>query len=168
MIKICWYGPLRVISLALILTCAFFPAPLYAAEDGSSEVHIDADSVVYQENTGIATADGNVKVRSKTLRLFAPHVEYNSNNQLVEAFSDERGKVDLFSGPDRLTGNHLTYSLETRRGVLTDASGKMEALYMQGNDVRVMPMEDAVKFGVLKSRLKRKRPTQRMSRSPSG
>ncbi|HAH70176.1 MAG TPA: LPS-assembly protein LptD, partial [Synergistaceae bacterium] len=93
--------------------------------------------------TGIATADGNVKVRSKTMRLFAPHVEYNSNSQLVEAFSDERGKVDLFSGPDRLTGEHLTYSLETRRGVLTDASGKMEALFMKGNDVRVMPMEDA-------------------------
>ena len=150
------YGPLRVISLALILACTFFLTPLYA-EDDRDEVHIDADSVVYQENTGIATADGNVKVRSKTMRLFAPHVEYNSNSQLVEAFSDERGKVDLFSGPDRLTGEHLTYSLETRRGVLTDASGKMEALFMQGNDVRVMPMEDAVKFGVLKSRPKKKK-----------
>lgn len=150
------YGPLRVISLALILACTFFLTPLYA-EDDRDEVHIDADSVVYQENTGIATADGNVKVRSKTMRLFAPHVEYNSNSQLVEAFSDERGKVDLFSGPDRLTGEHLTYSLETRRGVLTDASGKMEALFMKGNDVRVMPMEDAVKFGVLKSRPKKKK-----------
>ena len=144
-------GPIKVIVLGLIFTCAFLLTPL-SAEETPDEVHIDADSVVYQENTGIATADGNVKVRNKTMRMFAPHVEYNSNNQLVEAFSDQRGKVTLFSGPDKLTGEHLTYSLETRRGVLTDASGKMDALYLYGGDVKVMPMDDAVKFGALKSR----------------
>ncbi|MDD3318716.1 MAG: LptA/OstA family protein, partial [Synergistaceae bacterium] len=107
--------PLKVILLGLILACVFLLTPLYA-EETPDEVHIDADSVVYQENTGIATADGNVKVRNKTMRLFAPHVEYNSNNQIMEAFSDQRGNVTLFSGADKLTGEHLTYSLETRRG----------------------------------------------------
>jgi len=152
--KIFMGGPIKVIVLGLIFTCAFLLTPL-SAEETPDEVHIDADSVVYQENTGIATADGNVKVRNKTMRMFAPHVEYNSNNQLVEAFSDQRGKVTLFSGPDKLTGEHLTYSFETRRGVLTDASGKMDALYLYGGDVKVMPMDDAVKFGALKSRPKK-------------
>ena len=99
MIKICWYGPLRVISLALILTCAFFPAPLYAAEDGSSEVHIDADSVVYQENTGIATADGNVKVRSKTLRLLPCMSNTTATTSLWKLFpTKEERSIFLRSG----------------------------------------------------------------------
>lgn len=152
--KISLSGPIKVILIGLIFIFVFLLKPL-SADETTDEVHIDADSVVYQENTGIATADGNVKVRNKTMRLFAPHVEYNSNNQLVEAFSDERGKVTLFSGSDKLTGEHLAYSLETRRGLLTDASGKMDALYLQGGDVKVMPMEDALKFGVIKSRPKK-------------
>lgn len=152
--KIFLPGPIKVIVLGLIFTCAFLLTPL-SAEEAPDEVHIDADSVVYQENTGIATADGNVKVRNKTMRMFAPHVEYNSNNQVLEAFSDQRGKVTLFSGQDELTGDHLTYSLETRRGVLTDASGKMDAMYVQGGNVKVMPMDDAVKFGVIRSRPKK-------------
>ena len=146
--------PIKVITLSLVFALVFLLSPL-SAEEKPDEVHIDGDSVVYEENTGIATADGDVKVRNKDLRLFAPHVEYNSNNQIVEAFSDERGKVTLLSGPNKLVGDHLTYSLDTRRGVLTDASGKMDALYMQGRDVRVMPMSDAVKFGVFKSRPKK-------------
>lgn len=154
--KIFLSGSIKVILLGLTFTCLFFIAPL-SADEAPDEVHIDADSVVYQENTGIATADGNVKVQNKTMRLFAPHVEYNSNNQILEAFSDERGKVTLFSGPDKITGENLTYSLVTRRGLMTDASGKMDALYMQGGDVKVMPMEDAFKFGVIKSRPKKRK-----------
>ena len=154
MIKICWYGPLRVISLALILTCAFFPAPLYAAEDGSSEVHIDADSVVYQENTGIATADGNVKVRSKTLSSL-PRMSNTTATTSCGSFSDEREKVDL-SPVGQTDGKSSDLQPRDEKGVLTDASGKMEALYMQGNDVRVMPMEDAVSSGSLSHGLKEK------------
>lgn len=151
MIKISLCVTIRTFLLGLVFISVLFLTPL-SAEEIPEEVHIDADSVVYQENTGIAKAEGNVKVHNKSMRLFAPRVEYNSNNQLVEAFSDQRGRVTLFSGPDKLTGEHLTYSLETRRGIMTDASGKMDALYLQGGNVKVMPMNDAVKFGVLKSR----------------
>lgn len=152
MMKTFYQQSLKVILLGLILVCAFLP-PLYA-EDTSDEVHIDADSVVYQENTGKATADGNVKVRSKTMRFFAPHLEYNSNNQLIDAFSDERGNVTIFSGPDKLTGDHLTYNLETRRGILTDASGKMDVFFIKGQDINIMSVEDALKFGLISSRSK--------------
>ena len=132
-----------------MLILRIFSCALYAAEDGSSEVHID-DSVVYQENTGTATADGNVKVRSKRW-AFAPHVEYNSNNQLVEAFpTKEKGR----SFPVRQTdGNHLTYSLETRRS--PDRRFRQDGSPTQGNDVRVMPMEDAVKFNLVTAKKKK-------------
>lgn len=144
-----------LLFIVLVLFLSLLHVHPSLAEEKGEEVHIDADSVVYQENTGMATAEGNVKVRNKNLRLFAPRVEYNSNNQLVDAFADEREKVTILSGPDKLVGEHLTYSLETRRGVLTDASGKLEAIYLKGNDVRVMPMEDAIKFGVIRGRPKK-------------
>ena len=64
------FGSLNVILLAFIFACSILLMPLYA-EETPDEVHIDADSVVYQENTGTATADGNVKVRNKTIFSFA-------------------------------------------------------------------------------------------------
>ena len=59
------FGSLNVILLAFIFACSILLMPLYA-EETPDEVHIDADSVVYQENTGTATADGNVKVRNSS------------------------------------------------------------------------------------------------------
>ena len=141
MIKICWYGLLRVILLSFILTCAFSCAP-YAAED-DQRVHIDADSVVYQENTGIATADGNVRSAAKTLRLFAPHVEYNSNNS-QEAFPTKEER-SIFSPVRQTDGKSSAYS-PRRSGVRQTLPARWKP-YMQGKHARVMPMEDAVKFG---------------------
>ena len=153
MTKIFMCLPIRAFLLGLVFMSALFLTPL-SADEIPEEVHIDADSVVYQENTGIAKAQGNVKVRNKSMRLFAPRVEYNSNNQIVEAFSDQSAKVALFSGPDKLTGEHLTYNFEKRRGILTDASGKMDVFFIKGRDLKVMPVGDAVKFGLISSRSK--------------
>lgn len=137
---------------SLILFCLLFAAqPCAAADeaDKQNEIQLDADSVAYTENTGIAVAEGNVKVRNKDLRLFAPYAEYDSAKQTVDAFSDSRNSVTLMSGTSKLNGKHLTYNLATRRGVMTQASGKMDAFYMKGRDVKVMPMEDAIKQGVV-------------------
>lgn len=153
MIKISMCVQIRILLLGLVFISALFLTPL-SADEIPEEVHIDADSVVYQENTGIAKAEGNVKVQNKNMRLFAPRVEYNSNNQIVEAFSDQKAKVTLFSGSDKITGEHLTYSFENRRGILTDASGKMDAFFIKGQDLKVMPVDDAVKFGVISPRSK--------------
>lgn len=141
---------LRALLLAFVFACAFLISPV-SADETPDELHIDADSVVYQENTGKAVADGSVKVSSKSLRLFAPRVEYSSNNQLLEAFSDERGKVTLLSGPGKITGDHLTYSVETRRGVLKSAAGKVDAFFIRGSDLTVISLDDALKLGIVTS-----------------
>lgn len=140
----------RTIFIAFIFICAFLVSPL-SADETADELHIDADNVLYQENTGIAAAEGNVRVRSRNMRLFAPRVQYNSNNQLIEAFSDERGKVTLLSGPEKMTGEHLTYNIDTRRGVLKGASGKVDAFYIKGSDLTVMSLDDAVRLGIASS-----------------
>lgn len=138
----------------LLLIC-LFPSSAFC-EDADKEVHLDADKVTYAEDTGIATADGNVKITNQDIRLFAPYVEYNGNDEVIEAFSDARNNITLFSGANKLTGKHMTYNLATKRGVLTQASGQMEAFYFKGKDVRVMPMEDAVKQGIITLNVKKK------------
>ncbi|MDD4160792.1 MAG: hypothetical protein PHO18_07590, partial [Synergistaceae bacterium] len=142
--------PIKAILLGLFFICIFSLSPLFA-DEVSDEVHIDADSVIYQGNTGIATADGSVKVRNKNMRMFAPRLEYNSSNQIIEAFSDERGKITLFSGQDKLTGDHLSYNIAQRKGMLTNVSGKMDAFFIKGTNLKVMSADDAVKFGVISS-----------------
>lgn len=124
------------------------------------EVFLDADSVTYGEKTGLATATGNVKVRNKETRLFAPYAEYDANTNIVDAFSDHREDVTIITDGQRFTGKHLTYNMETRRGIMTQVSGKSEAMYMQGGTVKLMPVEDAVKQGIISAPRRKKNQSQ--------
>ena len=131
--------------------------PAATPQKEPNEVYLDADEVSYGEHTGVATAEGNVRIRNKETRLFAPYAEYNENTNIVDAYSDSRENVVIFSGGDKYTGKHLKYNMETRRGVLTQVSGKSEAMYMQGGTARIMPLEDAVKQGIVSPPRKKKK-----------
>lgn len=150
-----------IVLLLLLCSCS---SPVYSAEitvnepqaKESDEVFIDADEISYDEHSGVAVAEGNVKVRNKTVRLSAPYAEYNAETNIVDAYSDHRENVVIVSGKDKFTGKHLKYNMETRRGVLTQASGKADAMYMQGGTVRIMPIDDAVKQGIVRAPKKKK------------
>ena len=113
------YGKALTAALALLFCAASSPvalvpsyaddvAPGSAAEKDagaaekqemkSSEVTIDADTVNYSEKTGIATADGNVRIRNSEIYLTAPYVEYDSQNNVADAYSDHRENVVIVSG----------------------------------------------------------------------
>jgi len=83
-------------------------------------------------------------------------MEYSSNNETIEAFSDARNNITLFSGSNKLAGKHMTYNLASKRGVMTQVSGKMDAFYLKGKDVKVMPVEDALKQGIIQTAKKKK------------
>ncbi|MDO5114803.1 MAG: hypothetical protein Q4D58_01760 [Synergistaceae bacterium] len=136
------------------------PAESREAQQPPNEVFLDADEISYDEHTGVAVAEGNVKLRNKQTRLFAPYAEYNAETNIVDAYSDHREDVVIFSGGDRFTGKHLKYNMETRRGVLTQVSGKSEAMYMQGGTVRMMPIEEAVKQGIVRAPRKKKKQSE--------
>ena len=144
------------------------PAPMYIPSEGAddtpkqppNEVFLDADEISYSEKTGLATAEGNVKVRNKEVRLFAPYAEYDADTNIVDAYSDHRENVVIMSGGDRFTGKNLKYNMETRRGILTQVSGKSEAMYMQGGTVRLMPIEDAVKLGIVRAPRKKRKQSE--------
>ncbi|MDO5563556.1 MAG: hypothetical protein Q4F74_08095, partial [Synergistaceae bacterium] len=122
--------------------------PCSAEEE--DKIFLDADEVRYEDSTGVAHAEGNVRARNKDMRLYAPAAKYDSESANVTAYSDARNDVVLISNGQKLVGKQLDYNLVTRHGVLTDAHGKMDAMYMQGRDVKVMPIEDAERLGIIK------------------
>lgn len=121
-------------------------------------VTIEADSVSYNENTGVATAEGNVRIRNSEIFLTAPYVEYDSQKNVADAYSDSRENVVIESSATGGTysGKHLKYNMNTKRGVLTQASGKSGALYLSGGNARVMPVEDAEALGIVRKAKKRR------------
>ena len=139
-----------IIMLVLILT-----VPAYASED-ENRVNIDADKLTYEDASGLATAEGNVVVKNKNMRLYAPFAKYDTANEQIEAYSDQRNSVSLLVDGKKLTGDRLNYNIATRRGVMSNAHGKMDAIFFNGSDLQVMPLEDAVKQKVISGKQKNK------------
>ncbi|MDO4988139.1 MAG: hypothetical protein Q4E17_03825 [Synergistes sp.] len=123
-----------------------------SGETEKQKIYLDADNLSYGEYDGVAIAEGSVKIRNKNTSLFAPYAEFDSKSNTVDAYSDYRENVVINSAGGTLMGKHLKYNMETGRGVLTQASGKVDQLYVQGNTVKVMPAEDAVKEGLIKDK----------------
>lgn len=141
-----------------------------AAPDGGTpaqppnEVFLDADEISYDEHTGIAIAEGNVRIRNKGLRLFAPYVEYDTKSHIVDAYSDYRENVVVYSdseaGSEKYIGKHLKYNVETRRGIFTQVSGESGPMHMEGGRVRMMPDSDAAQLGIIHAPRRKKKDGQ--------
>ena len=126
------------------------------AADEEDKIYLDADTVTYTDSTGIATASKDVVVRNKQMTLHSPYVEYKTSDGIIEAYSDPDHQVVIITPTERMQGNHLTYNVITKRGVLTDATGNMGAMFMVGKNVRLMPVRDAISEGVIKKRKPKK------------
>ena len=132
-------------SFAFILTAAlalllFIPGPLAA----SQEIKLDADRIMFEETTGVATAEGDVRISNENMNLTAPYVEYDSSTQSVKASSNLDGSVIFLSGANRISGEKLDYNLATRRGVFTRPNGRVDAFYVKGESIEVMPVSDVI------------------------
>ena len=139
------------ITAALIIIILHLSLPSYAAEE-ENKVQLDADKLIYEDATGIAKADGNVRLRNKDMRMYAPYAEYDTENETIKAFSDSRNEVSLLVDGKKLTGQSLNYNIATRKGVMTDAAGKMDAIFFKGRDLEIMPLEEAIRQNVVSSR----------------
>jgi LPS-assembly protein len=124
--------------LVPLLILLFGRAPAGAAQ----EIKLDADRISFEESSGVATAEGNVRITNEDMRLLAPYVEYDSANQSVRAVSSPEGAVTFISAGNRVNGERLDYNLATRRGFLTRPNGKVEAFYVKGDSIEVMPISD--------------------------
>ena len=140
----------RVLMMTLMYALAFaFAEGVFlkcaSAQDKQNEVQLNADKLTYENATGVASAAGNVVIKNRDMRVFAPYAEYDTRQDVVKAFSDESGTVTLFVKGDKLTGRTLEYNVAKRKGVMTDTSGKVDAIFFKGRDLEVMPLGDALK-----------------------
>jgi LPS-assembly protein len=107
------------------------------------EIRLDADSISYEESTGIAVAEGNARVTDGELWVTAPRMEYDSASQFVTAFASPAKRVVLFTDGKRVEGDRLDYDLATRKGTMAKPDGKVDLYYVKGSVVDVMPRSKA-------------------------
>lgn len=131
-----------LLTLSLCLGCS----GAFAADASEpNRINLNADKITFEEDTGIATAEGDVSVLNKDLRLFAPYIEYDSEKSQLKALSTQEGQVTFISGSRRLSGERLDYDIATKRGLLTHPNGKVEEFYIRGEAIEVMPVSDVTK-----------------------
>ena len=117
------YGIGCVVLCLLLLLEVAFPLPGETQGESEDAVFLDADKVVFEEETGLAVAEGNVRVRRDVLRVFAHRVEMDSTEQVMSATSEPGKKVTLIQG-DRVHGDSLRYNLLSRREYLPALSDR--------------------------------------------
>jgi LPS-assembly protein len=127
-----------VILAAMYCLSSAFPS--FAAENGT--IQLDADVISFEESTGVATAEGSVRMTDSEFYVTAPYLEYQNASQQVTALSSPAGDVVLYTSGKRLSGDRLDYNLETRRGVMTNPSGKADVFYVRGEVIEVMPSSE--------------------------
>ena len=141
------------LCLLLLMEASF---PLRGESQGEDAVFLDADKVVFEEKTGLAVAEGNVRVRRDVLRVFAHRVEMDSTEQVMSATSEPGKKVTLIQGDRVLTGDSLRYDLSSREGILTGAVGSSPAgdgrVFLRGKQMEVAPVDVARSKGWISSR----------------
>jgi LPS-assembly protein len=125
-------------SLSLFAHVLHSPKEAQAAE----EVKLDADSISFEESTGVAVAEGNVRIENDEMRLLAPYAEYDSLTHNIRAVSTPEGSVTFTSSSGRISGEKLDYNVETRRGLFTRPNGRVESFYVKGDSIEVMPVSE--------------------------
>ncbi len=144
------------LALGLLIAAPPVSAPAAEPEEDGESIYLDADKVVFEEETGLAVAEGNVRVRREGLRLFAHRVEMDSSEQILSATSAPGRKVSMVQGDRVLTGDSLRYNMLTREGILSGAAGSSPAgdgrVFIKGREMAVAPMEVAVAKGWVSKR----------------
>jgi LPS-assembly protein len=134
---------MTTLKKTLVLLISLAALSLARAERMDAEetdsVRLDADRISYEESTGVAIAEGSVRINDRNFRVLAPYLEYDSNTQQVTAISSREGGVTFLSDGKRLTGERLEYNINTRRGTLTLPNGKADSFYVKGSVIRVIP-----------------------------
>jgi LPS-assembly protein len=132
----------KFIVICVFIIQGFFYGARSDAADGGT-VQLDAEKISYEESSGIAAAEGSVRMTDRNFYATAPYLEYDSVTQQVTAVSTEDEAVTLFTQGKYLTGGRLDYNLETRRGKMSDPSGRADVFYVKGSEIEIMPESEA-------------------------
>ena len=96
--------------------------------------HIVSDTLSYDKQSGIMTAEGNVVVTRQEKTLTADFIEYDNLSESVFA----RGKVVMKSRGDQSTADRMLINLKKDTGVLYNGSIFIESnhVYIKGQEIR--------------------------------
>ena len=147
-------------GLIFLFAAAFFactfPSPSGAEPKG--DIILDGDRVIFDQASGMAEAEGTVRLRQDNVRIFSHRMEYDTVNQHAVATSRPGEVVTLLYGGNRFTGKTLEYDMDAGEGVLTDATGDLPAgtrggtVYIRGKNLEVVPLDSALEKKWIKKR----------------
>ncbi|MGZ8432707.1 MAG: LPS-assembly protein LptD, partial [Candidatus Deferrimicrobiaceae bacterium] len=121
--------PIRRAAVVLLLLAACGPAvyaevrlPLPSALKGISKpgirldapVHMTADTLSYDEETGVAVAEGNVELALGTRTMRADRIRYDSTT----GEADMSGKVRYKDADEEFAFDRITINLDSETGIL--------------------------------------------------
>ncbi len=120
----------------------------FPADQGGGSAAGTAGDLEYQRDT-YAVLTGDVKLKYQDIDLRATRAEIDLATKIVTA----TGNVILDQGPRRMAGDTLTFDLNTKTGVLTNATAQVsQDYYFSGTELRkVGDNEYTVKDGVFTS-----------------
>ncbi|HPF85444.1 MAG TPA: hypothetical protein PK008_08440, partial [Aminivibrio sp.] len=116
-------------GLIFLFAAAFF-ACTFSSPSGAEpkgDIILDGDRVIFDQASGMAEAEGTVRLRQDNVRIFSHRMEYDTVNQHAVATSRPGEVVTLLYGGNRFTGKTLEYDMDAGEGVLTDATGDLPA-----------------------------------------
>ncbi len=90
---------------------------LNQASESDQPVHLEADQLSYDKDTGVYHATGDVKLTQGELEVQGESLQWNQFNSEVEI----EGDVRLTSPEDELFGSRARYNLCTETGVVEDS-----------------------------------------------
>ena len=139
---------ISVLLAAVFVFACFVPSSSGAEPRG--DITLDGDRVIFDQASGMAEAEGTVRLRQDNVRIFSHRMEYDTVNQFAVATSRPGEVVTLLYGGNRFTGKTLEYDMEAGEGMLTDATGDLPAgtrggtVYIRGKNLEVVPLNSAL------------------------
>jgi LPS-assembly protein len=120
----------------------------FPADQGGGSASGSAGNLEYKRDT-YAVLTGDVKIKYQDVDLQADQAEIDLATKIVTA----TGNVIVDQGPRRMAGDTATYNLDTKTGVLTNATAHVTPdYYFSGTEVaKVSENEYTVKNGIFTS-----------------
>jgi len=146
--------PAMKIFLSLLFVAVVMLIPTVGMASPNGEVVLEGDSVTYEQESGLAYAEGNVKIKYSDIRVWAVKASYDTRSSKVEAWGTKGNPIVIIQGAQRLEGHTLNLDLTTGEGTLTEAHGSYPAergnVYAKGGMVATIKTKSLAEAGWVK------------------
>ena len=136
----------------VILFFLFLPATAVMAADPDKNfaegppIHLEADTLSYDRDSGLYHASGNVQLVQGDQEVYSEDLQWNQVTGEINA----EGNVRLISPDEELTGNKVLYNLQQKTGLIEDGYFFLrdQNLYVRGESIeRLGESEYRIKNG---------------------